>query len=123
MSGSLKFYADTHIPKAVAGQLRLRGVDIVRCEEVNMADAADEEHLQYATAEGRAMVTHDDDFLVLHFRYQQQNLQHGGIMYVQPDLQGNIGQMVKQLYEYFELIEGGAGTLEADIANQITYIG
>lgn len=123
MSRSLKFYADTHIPKAVTVQLRLRDVDIVRCEEIGMAEATDEAHLRYAAAEGRAMVTHDDDFLVLHATYQEQNIKHSGIMYVQPALQGNVGQMVKRLFEYFELIEGGAGTLENDIANQITYIG
>jgi hypothetical protein len=38
----IKFYADTHIAKAVAVQLRLRGVDIVRCEEVDMTQVDDE---------------------------------------------------------------------------------
>jgi hypothetical protein len=44
----LKFYADTHIDKDVAIQLRKKGVDVVRCEDVGMAEADDEAHLDYA---------------------------------------------------------------------------
>jgi hypothetical protein len=40
MAEKIKFYTDTHIAKAVAVQLRQKGVDIVRCEEVGMAERA-----------------------------------------------------------------------------------
>jgi predicted nuclease of predicted toxin-antitoxin system len=58
----LKFYTDTHIAKAIAVQLRNRGVEVVRCEEVGLAEARDTVHLEYATNHGLAVVTHDDDF-------------------------------------------------------------
>lgn len=119
----LRFYTDTHIAKAVAVQLRTRNVDIVRCEEVGLAEAADLTHLQYATAEGRAIITHDQDFLILAAKWQAEGQPHGGIFFVQQYLQGNVGQMVKRLMEYVELIEAGAGTVQDDIANQVTYIG
>ena len=62
-----KFYSDKHIPKAVAKQLRSRGVDIVRCEDVGLGDADDLTHLEYATREGCAVITNDTDFIRLHY--------------------------------------------------------
>lgn len=43
--------------------LRQRGVDVVTTPESGMLGASDEEHLRRASAEGRVMVTQDDDFL------------------------------------------------------------
>lgn len=119
----LKFYTDTHIAKAIAIQLRNRGVDIVRCEDVDMAEADDYQHLEYATIGGRALVSHDRDFLRIHGEWQLQAKQHAGIFFVQPDLQGRIGSVVKLLMEYYELIKQNAGTVEEDIVNRVTYIG
>ena len=56
---SLRFYTDTHIDKQVAIQLRTHGVDVVRCEEVGMAEAEDDAHLIYATQHERALITKD----------------------------------------------------------------
>ena len=33
---SIKFYTDTHIARQVAIQLRAKGIDVVRCEDVGM---------------------------------------------------------------------------------------
>jgi predicted nuclease of predicted toxin-antitoxin system len=38
---TLKFYMDTHIPKAVAIQLRNKGIDVVRCEDVGLTESDD----------------------------------------------------------------------------------
>jgi len=62
----IRYYLDTHIPKAVAEQLRLRGIDVVRCEEVGLAEADDTEHLEYAAAQERTLVSHDADFRTVH---------------------------------------------------------
>jgi hypothetical protein len=40
----MKLYADTHIPKQVAIQLRQKGIDIIRCEEVGLGEASDDKH-------------------------------------------------------------------------------
>jgi hypothetical protein len=121
----LKFYTDSHIAKAVAEQLRAKGVDVVRCEEVGMARAKDHEHLSYATREGRAMVTQDKDFLRLNAEWQAAHKPHAGIMYCLPHLKGpkGIGPIVKTCFDYYELIAGGAGTIDTDIANQLIYVG
>jgi predicted nuclease of predicted toxin-antitoxin system len=120
----LKFYTDTHIAKAVAEQLRQRGIDAVHCEEVGMADASDPEHLEYATKEGRVMVSHDRDFQSHHYEWLAEGKPHAGIISVSRRLQGtpNIGRIVTTLAEYHQLIAEGAGTVEADIANQLIEI-
>jgi hypothetical protein len=121
----LRFYTDTHIARAVAEQLRAHGVDIVRCEEVGLAEASDLEHLDYATQQGRVMITQDKDFLRLHSEWQQQNKSHAGIMFCLPHLRGlkYAGVIIRLCLDYHELIAGGAGTLEEDIINQVVYIG
>jgi hypothetical protein len=121
---SLKFYTDTHIAKAVAVQLRERGVDIVRCEEAGLATASDLEHLEYATRENRVMITNDDDFLALHKAWLKEHRRHGGILYCLPHVQGvsAIGKIVSECYELYSLIREGAGSVEEDIANQIIYL-
>ena len=121
---SLTFYLDTHISKHVALQLRQRGVMVVRSEDVDLRAATDEQHLTYATQHGHVMVSQDSDFTVLHVEWLEAGTSHCGIMYVSSDVQGEaaISLLVMALYEYFELIENGVGTLEADIHNRIFFL-
>lgn len=121
---ALQYYFDTHIAKVVANQLRAKGVDVVRCEEVGMAEASDEEHLVYASKEGRIMVSQDDDFLTLDADWQQQNRSHTGIMYEPQHLQGvaQISHIVQQLLFYNEAETGGAIDYQTEIANHVIYL-
>lgn len=120
----IKFYADTHIAKAVAIQLRNHGVDIVRCEEVGLAEAKDTAHLQYATSEGRVMVSMDRDFPDLHQEWQNNGLSHAGILMIAPKYQGDggIGTIVHEILFWHEAIMAGAATLEGDVKNQLLYV-
>jgi hypothetical protein len=122
---SLKFYTDVHIPKQVAVQLRNRGVDIVRCEEVGMNEASDEAHLEYASAEGRILVSMDRDFVRLHTEWLQSNRTHHGIFSVSTQLKGKlaIGPVVNIIWEYFQLFETGAANIEDDFIDHIFFIG
>jgi predicted nuclease of predicted toxin-antitoxin system len=119
----LKFYTDKHIPKAVARQLTLRGVDIVRCEDVGLGDESDIVHLEYAAREGRVIITHDD-FARLASEWQSQGKPFAGIILCLAKVQGQsaIGKIVNEVMLYHELIEGGAATIEADIANRVLFV-
>jgi predicted nuclease of predicted toxin-antitoxin system len=119
---SLKFYTDTHIAKAVAVQLRNRGIDIIRCEEVDMADAKDIEHLEYATQEGRIIITNDEDFLALDAVWREQGKTHAGIMHCRAQGEIAIGIIVKKCIALHENIESGKGILESDIVNQVIFV-
>jgi len=124
-TATFQFYTDSHIAKAVAEQLRAKGVDVVRCQEVGLADVDDDIHLDYALREGRVVLTQDKDFLRLNAEWQAASKPHAGIMYCLPHLKGpkGIGPIVKTCFDYYELIAGGAGTIDADIANQLIYVG
>jgi hypothetical protein len=119
---SLKFYTDTHIDKQVAIQLRTHKVDVVRCEDVGMASATDEEHLAYAVQENRALITKDDDFIKLHVKWQHEQKSHEGIFFCPYRDRPAIGLIVRECLYFYNVIELGAGTIEADIRNRLYYI-
>ncbi len=118
----LKFYFDTHIPKAVAIQLRSRGIEVVRCEEVDLAEADDVEHLEYATARGLTLVSHDLDFPNIHAEWSHQGLHHAGIVKFSRQFHGNVGKLVTELLDWYELIVEGAGTVSEDVYNKLIEI-
>ena len=120
---SIKFYFDKHISKRAASQLRSKGVDVVHCEDIGLGDASDAEHLEAATRENRTVVTHDDDFLADSKEWLSSGREHSGIIFVQSRSQGNVHVLVNQLFEWFELVEGGAATIEDDVRNQHIFIG
>lgn len=115
---SLAFYTDTNVDKAVATQLRSRGVIVVRCEEVGMAEADDAVHLTYAAEHGLALITKDADFRDLHYDWIEQSRVHGGIFFCKDRHKKSIGAIVEACFSFWELIESGAGTVE-DIRNRL----
>lgn len=118
----IRFYMDTHVPKQVAVQLQLRGIEVVRCQELGLENASDTEHLQYATEQLRTVITYDRDFLRLDAEWRTAEMFHAGIYYVRPEYQGDVGTVVKELVFLAEAITAGAATLENDVYNQIIRI-
>jgi hypothetical protein len=55
----------------------------------------------------------------LHASWLTQGLPHAGVALFHRQLQGNIGRIVMELVDLHQLIAGGAGTVEADIYNQV----
>ncbi|MCI0708604.1 MAG: DUF5615 family PIN-like protein [Chloroflexi bacterium] len=115
---ALKLLADTHIAGQVSVQLRARGVDIVRLEELDDLgnDATDIQILEYAVTYQRAVLSLDNDFEALHFEYITQQKVHKGIFLGNKRLQGNIGTIVNFIWEYHELFED-----DDDLDNQLIY--
>jgi hypothetical protein len=77
MSSPIRFHLDEHVPAAVAVGLRRKGIDVTAPHEVGLTGALDPDHLNFARAEGRVIVTHDPDFTRLH----AQGVSHAGIAY------------------------------------------
>jgi hypothetical protein len=88
----IRYHFDEHIPTAVAIGLRRRGIDVTTTSDVGLSGAEDEAHLAFAVSQGRVIVTHDDDFLVLHAR----GVRHAGIAYCH---QGgrSVGELLRSL--------------------------
>jgi predicted nuclease of predicted toxin-antitoxin system len=73
----IRFHLDEHVPSAVAIGLRRRGIDVTTTSDAGLAGAGDQQHVAFARSQGRVIVTHDDDFLVLN----SQGIAHAGIAY------------------------------------------
>jgi len=96
----LSFHLNEHVHPAIASGLRRRGIDATTTVEAGLSGADDEEHLAFALAEVRVIVTHDEDFLILH----SQGVPHAGIAFCH---QGDrtIGEMLRSLLLMNECLE------------------
>ena len=65
MGQPVKFYMDEHTARSVVRALRQLGADVRTVKEAGLLGATDEEHLERANTEGRALFTQDDDFFAL----------------------------------------------------------
>jgi hypothetical protein len=121
----LKIFTDEHIGKAVVEQLQRRGVDVLRCEDVDMKGVDDRRLLEYAAEHGYALLSMDDDVTILHTEWVKAKKPHCGIFYA-PMAQffgpQGIGPIVLFCAEWADLIGGDADELAENIHNQLLYI-
>ena len=96
----VRFQLDEHVSPAIARALRQRGIDVITAHEAELLGASDVQHLARAYAEGRVMVTQDDDFLSLHHEQQP----HAGIAHCKQGSR-SIGQIVASLALIYEVLE------------------
>jgi uncharacterized protein with PIN domain len=73
----MRFHLDEHIPEALALALRAHGYDVTTSADANLLEAEDELHIEHALREGRLIITHDRDYLVL----DASGTSHAGIGY------------------------------------------
>ena len=111
MADAIRFFLDQHIPAAVAEGLRNRGIDVLSAQDAGRCGFADSEQLQYALAEGRVVVTFDDDYLTL----AAAGTEHAGIAYA-PATKYSVGQLI-----YALLLVHGVLTPE-DMRNHVEFL-
>lgn len=107
---AIKFYCDEHIHPAISTALKNRGVDIVTAQDVNMLGIADETHLQFASSQGRAIVTQDTDFLRLH----KSGIPHFGILFAHHTKK--LSEIVHGLIRIYQMKS------EKDMKNHVEYL-
>jgi len=79
----IKVYLDENINLHLLAALIQRGYDAAHALTEGNQKVADEEHLRFATAQGRAVVTHNfADFAKLHMEFGQRNEHHQGIILI-----------------------------------------
>ncbi len=82
-------YLDECVSVHVAGQLQTLGYDVVTARNAGNAGrgCSDEEQLEYASAQGRVLITHDiQDYVALAREWHRSGRSHKGIIYVPPGL-------------------------------------
>ncbi len=112
---SIKFYMDVHIAKEAVYQLQQKGVDAIHCGDVGNADLDDTDHLEYATQQGRVMVSCDEGFERYHIQWQAQGKTHAGIVWFRmKDQCQSISAVVREILFLYE-----AAIYETDLYNRV----
>lgn len=106
----ISFYVDEHVNPAIVKALRLRGIDVLTCNEANMLAATDEQHLKYAHELQRTIFTQDNDFLKLHAT----GLNHAGIVYAHQLT--TIGVIIRGILLIYQVLD------KPDMSNHIEFI-
>ena len=87
----------------LARQIRAHGFDAISAYETNMLGISDEGQLQFATSQGRAILTHNSrDYEPLHKQFLRDGKIHYGIV-VFP--QWNIGKISRRILRMLDQVD------------------
>lgn len=92
----VSLYLDHHVDFAIAEGLRLRGIDVLTCQEDGTAHWDDERLLDRAQSLGRVIFSKDSDFLAIAQKRQQERRDFAGVAYAH-QLHISIGQAIRDL--------------------------
>ncbi|MGH2535311.1 MAG: DUF5615 family PIN-like protein [Thermomicrobiales bacterium] len=94
-------YLDHNVDPTMAIGLRSHGYDTGIAQESGLDRSSDEEHLRYASREGRILITHDlRDFARLAEAWYQRGESHAGIVLTgQPTIVPH-GEFLRRLLAY-----------------------
>lgn len=77
----IALYLDEDVHPTLAKILRERGFDVLTTTEAEMLEKSDQEQLEFATAQGRVILTHNvRDYVRLAQQYAEQKRTHSGII-------------------------------------------
>ena len=88
----IRYHLDESVRTVLAVGLRSHGVDVTTTAEAALLGAGDEDHIAYALAQQRVIVTHDDDFFVLASR----GVKHAGVCYCHQQ-KHTVGRLLQML--------------------------
>ncbi len=86
----MKIHLDEDLSPVIAQLLRQRGLDAISAHEIGLIQVSDQEQLDRAAAQGRAIVTRNGhDFKVLAAERIQSQHPHAGIIVCPPTVRGS----------------------------------
>lgn len=81
MAQRIKLYLDEDVDTLLAKVIRDRGYDVLSTHEANMHKSNDYQQIDFATSQGRAILTHNvRDFYRIAKEYAKINKPHAGII-------------------------------------------
>ena len=95
---NIRFLVDVHVHRAITEGLRIRGVEVLTCQEANLAVSRDEEIVQFAMEQGWVIFSQDADFLQI----CSQKFPHKGLVYSHK--RNGIGQIIQGLLLISEVL-------------------
>jgi Domain of unknown function (DUF5615) len=91
------YFDEDSMRYALVHALRARAIDVQTALEVEMIERSDEEHLEFATTQGRVLCSFNvGDFYRLHTSYMVQHKSHPGIILAQQQ-QYAVGNHMRRL--------------------------
>jgi len=95
---TIRLYVDEDdMDKDLVQALRARGVDVMTALDAGMIECSDEEHLDYATAQGCVLYSFNvGDFYRLHTAHMTQGKSHAGIILAQQQ-RYSVGEQMRRL--------------------------
>jgi predicted nuclease of predicted toxin-antitoxin system len=100
MAKAIRFHLDEHCSTALAAGLRHHGIDVTTSPEAGLLSGSDEQQLAFATANGRVLFTHDEDFL----RLNAAEVSHLGIIYCHQQ-KYSVGDLIRLFVLVWEVYE------------------
>jgi uncharacterized protein with PIN domain len=97
---SIRLYVDTDITPKLARILRSRGYDVVSAHEIGLAEVTDEEHMTFAAAERRALLScNARDFTPIFEDYWFAGRDHSGVIV---SAQLELGEMLRRVMAFLD---------------------
>ena len=110
------YFDEDSMRYALVNALRARGIDVQTALEVEMIERSDEEHLEFATAQGRVLCSFNvGDFYRLHTSYMAQHKSHPGIILARQQ-QYAVGEHMRRLLKLM------AHVTAEDIRNRVEFL-
>jgi predicted nuclease of predicted toxin-antitoxin system len=110
----VRLYLDEMIPVVLAVVLHQYGYDVLSAKEANMFGKSDEEQLDFAVSNRRAIVTFNiKDFVLLHQSWLSEGKEHFGIIVSQ---EIRISKLIHLCLKFFGRIEG------KELLNQVHFL-
>lgn len=95
---------DSHLVRG----LRSRAIDVLTAADAGMIRRKDEDHLSYATVQGRALYSFNiADFHEIHMEWMATGRVHGGIILAQQK-RYSIGEQIRRLVRLISSLTGEA---------------
>ena len=96
--------------------LRARGVDVITALDVGMIEQKDEDHLYYATVQGRVLYSFNiGDFFRLHTAYLGEGKSHAGMVLARQQ-RYSVGEQLRRLLRLM------AAKLAEEMRNQVEFL-
>ena len=100
------YFDEDSMPRALVNALRARGIDVLTALEAQRIERSDEDHLDFATAQGRVLYSFNvGDFYRLHTSYMEQNKSHAGVLLWSYFCRGGMRRRLLQLIAHLTAID------------------
>jgi len=114
---TIRIYVDEDaMDRDLVEGLRARGVDVLTALEAGMIERSDEEHLDFATREGRILYSFNiKDFYRLHQEYLARGKSHSGIILARQQ-RYSLGEQMRRLLKLI------ATRSEEEMRNRVEFL-